>query len=102
MAGLYNLPDTQVGDIWHWKLVRNLGQIDDQYLDWTRYDAENSPEAGLKSEKRIPAVMRITLPASLIRTTPAKPYLTRHCPDLPPLHLTLPPALLALSWIMKR
>ncbi len=28
--------DEGMGDIWHWKSVRNLGQIDDQYLDSTR------------------------------------------------------------------
>jgi hypothetical protein len=35
----------QRGDIWHWKSVRNLNQIDDQYVDDVRYSAE-TPEAG--------------------------------------------------------
>ena len=35
----------QMGDIWHWKSVRNVNQIDDQYLDWTTYSAE-TPSAG--------------------------------------------------------
>ncbi|MBI5933584.1 MAG: ethylbenzene dehydrogenase [Chloroflexi bacterium] len=42
----------QLGDIWHWKSIRNLGQIDDQYLDWTAYDAEKSKEAGRKSDPK--------------------------------------------------
>ena len=35
----------QMGDIWHWKSVRNLNQLDDQYLDSTTYSAD-TPEAG--------------------------------------------------------
>ena len=35
----------QMGDIWHWKSVRNVNQVDDQYLDWTAYSAE-TPSAG--------------------------------------------------------
>ncbi|MDP2920259.1 MAG: ethylbenzene dehydrogenase-related protein [Dehalococcoidia bacterium] len=44
----------EVGDIWHWKSVRTgpVGQIDDQYLDSTRYDAKASPEAGRKSDPK--------------------------------------------------
>lgn len=34
----------KMGDIWHWKSVRNLGQIDDQYLDSARLDAKNFEE----------------------------------------------------------
>lgn len=35
-------------DIWHWKGVRTapVGQIDDQYVDNTRYDKDKAPEAG--------------------------------------------------------
>ncbi len=40
-----------MGDIWHWKSVRNDGQIDDQYLDSTKYSAE-TPEAGRKSDPK--------------------------------------------------
>lgn len=38
-------------DMWHWKSVRSqpVGQIDDQYMDGTRYDAKN-PNAGRKSD----------------------------------------------------
>jgi hypothetical protein len=41
-------------DIWHWKSVRtgSVGQIDDQYLDATRYDAEKAKEAGRKSDPK--------------------------------------------------
>lgn len=39
------------GDIWHWKSVRNVNQVDDQYLDWTPYSAE-TPEAGRKSDPK--------------------------------------------------
>lgn len=39
------------GDIWHWKSVRNVGQIDDQYLDSTPYSPE-TPEAGRKSDPK--------------------------------------------------
>ena len=41
----------QIGDIWHWKSVRNLNQIDDQYLDDTHYSAD-TPEAGRKSDAK--------------------------------------------------
>src|SRR5262249_51452747 len=39
---------------WHWKSVRtgSVGQIDDQYLDATRYDKEKAPEAGRKSDPK--------------------------------------------------
>lgn len=41
-------------DIWHWKGVRTgpVGQVDDQYVDSTRYDKEKSPEAGRKSDPK--------------------------------------------------
>jgi hypothetical protein len=44
----------ELGDIWHWKSVRTgpVGQIDDQYLDSTRYDKDKSPEAGRKSDPK--------------------------------------------------
>ena len=44
----------QHADMWHWKRVRTgpVGQIDDQYLDGTRYDKEKSPEAGRKSDPK--------------------------------------------------
>jgi hypothetical protein len=41
-------------DMWHWKGVRTgpVGQIDDQWVDNTRYDKEKSPEAGRKSDPK--------------------------------------------------
>jgi len=42
----------ELGDIWHFKSVRTgpVGQVDDQYLDDTRFDKENAPRAGRKSD----------------------------------------------------
>ena len=39
-------------DMWHWKGVRtgSVGQVDDQYVDNTRYDKDKAPEAGRKSD----------------------------------------------------
>ena len=34
-----------LGDIWHWKSVRNVNQAHDQYLDGTRW-SEDTPSAG--------------------------------------------------------
>ena len=48
----YTAGEGQLGDIWHWKSIRNLLQIDDQYLDWTPFDAEKSKEAGRKSDPK--------------------------------------------------
>jgi Ethylbenzene dehydrogenase len=41
-------------DIWHLKGVRTatVGQVDDQYLDGTRYDKDKAPEAGRKSDPK--------------------------------------------------
>lgn len=44
------LAEGLTADIWHWKAQRNVGQVDDQYLDSTKYDKEKSPEAGRKSD----------------------------------------------------
>lgn len=50
----YTTDEGELGDIWHMKYVRGgaIGQIDDQYLDHTRYDAAKSPEAGRKSDAK--------------------------------------------------
>jgi hypothetical protein len=48
----YTAGEGQLGDIWHWKSVRNLNQIDDQYLDWTQYNTETAPGAGRKSDPK--------------------------------------------------
>ncbi|MFM8876699.1 MAG: ethylbenzene dehydrogenase-related protein [Anaerolineae bacterium] len=54
----YTANEGEFGDMWHWKSVRNLNQIDDQYLDWTVIDT-SSPEnqaktinAGRKSDAK--------------------------------------------------
>jgi hypothetical protein len=41
----YTAEEGQMGDIWHWKSVRNLNQVHDQYLDAVRY-SEDTKEAG--------------------------------------------------------
>jgi len=41
----YTAEEGQLGDIWHWKSVRNLNQVDDQYVDSVTYSPE-TPEAG--------------------------------------------------------
>jgi hypothetical protein len=50
----YTDSEGELGDIWHLKTVRTgyIGQVDDQYLDHTRYDKEKSPEAGRKSDPK--------------------------------------------------
>jgi hypothetical protein len=48
-GNMYTAEEGQLGDIWHWKTVRNLNQADDQYLDWTRYTAD-TPGAGRKTD----------------------------------------------------
>ncbi len=53
----FTAAEGELGDIWHWKSIRNLNQIDDQYVDWTTYearkDADNgNKEAGRKSDPK--------------------------------------------------
>jgi hypothetical protein len=48
----YTSAEGELGDIWHWKSIRNVGQIDDQYLDWTKFDVEKAKEAGRKSDAK--------------------------------------------------
>jgi hypothetical protein len=47
----YTAEAGQTADIWHWKSVRNLNQLDDQYLDNTQYSAD-TPEAGRHSDPK--------------------------------------------------
>ena len=47
----YTANEGELADIWHWKSVRNLNQVDDQYLDATRYSPD-TPEAGRKSDAK--------------------------------------------------
>lgn len=44
----YTAGEGQLGDIWHWKSVRNLNQIDDQFVDWTMLDT-STPENQAKT-----------------------------------------------------
>jgi hypothetical protein len=46
----YTSSEGELGDIWHWKSVSNDGQIDDEYLDWTRFNQATAWEAGLKND----------------------------------------------------
>lgn len=50
----YNKNAGELGDIWHVKSVRTIpvGQIDDQYLDETRYEKETTPRAGRKDDPK--------------------------------------------------
>ncbi len=43
--------DEGMGDIWHWKSVRNVNQLDDQYLDNTPWSTE-FPSAGRHSDPK--------------------------------------------------
>jgi hypothetical protein len=47
----YTAEAGQTADIWHWKSVRNLNQLDDQNLDNTQYSAD-TPEAGRHSDPK--------------------------------------------------
>lgn len=44
----------ELGDLWHMKWVRtgNIGQIDDGYVDHTRFDAEKAKTAGRKGDAK--------------------------------------------------
>jgi hypothetical protein len=44
----------ELGDLWHLKMVRTgyIGQLDDGYLDDTRFDKEKSPNAGRKTDPK--------------------------------------------------
>lgn len=50
----YTASAGEIGDIWHWKSIRTgpVGQIDDQFVDDTRYDKDKAPEAGRKSDAK--------------------------------------------------
>ena len=48
----YTAKAGEIGDMWHMKGSRNgvFGQVDDQYVDTTRYDKDKSPNAGRKGD----------------------------------------------------
>ena len=50
----YTASEGELGDIWHMKSIRTgyIGQVDDQFLDHTRFDKDKSPEAGRKSDAK--------------------------------------------------
>ncbi len=51
----YTASAGEIGDIWHWKSVRtgvSVGQLDDQYVDDTRWDKDKAPDAGRKSDDK--------------------------------------------------
>ncbi len=50
----YTASEGELGDIWHMKSVRGgyIGQVDNQYVDHTRFDKDKSPEAGRKSDPK--------------------------------------------------
>ena len=50
----YTASDGEIGDIWHMKSIRTgyIGQVDDQFVDHTRYDKDKAPEAGRKSDAK--------------------------------------------------
>jgi hypothetical protein len=51
-GNMYTPAAGELLDNWHWKSIRtgSIGQVDDQYVDGTRYDKEKAPEAGRKSD----------------------------------------------------
>ena len=48
----YTAKEGELGDMWHLKGSRNgvFGQVDDQFVDHTRYDPRTSPNAGRKGD----------------------------------------------------
>lgn len=78
----YTATAGEIGDIWHWKAVRTgpVNQVDDQYVDHTRYDPSAAPEAGRKSDPRFLGgyVNNVnadrTGPAFTYKSKPAPPY----------------------------
>jgi hypothetical protein len=50
----YTTSEGELGDMWHMKTMRTgvVGQVDDQYLDHTRFDAEKAKEAGRKADAK--------------------------------------------------
>jgi hypothetical protein len=53
-GNMYTAAASELLDNWHWKSVRtgSVGQVDDQYVDGTRYDKDKAPEAGRKSDPK--------------------------------------------------
>jgi Ethylbenzene dehydrogenase len=53
-GSMYTSNPGELLDNWHWKSVRtgSVGQVDDQYVDSSRYDKDKAPEAGRKSDPK--------------------------------------------------
>ncbi len=56
------LPAGELADIWHWKSIRtgSVNQIDDQYLDDTKYDKGRRRRPAARATRRRAAGMRTT------------------------------------------
>jgi general stress protein YciG len=50
----YTEGEGELADLWHMKSVRTglIGQVDDQYVDNTRYDKDKAPDAGRKGDPK--------------------------------------------------
>ena len=50
----YTASEGELADLWHMKSVRTgyIGQVDDQYVDNTRYDKDKAPDAGRKGDPK--------------------------------------------------
>jgi len=59
----YTAREGQIGDMWHMKGSRTapLGNVDDQYVDHTRFDAKTAPNAGRKSDPGGPEYRNVGL-----------------------------------------
>ena len=59
----YTAKEGELGDMWHLKGSRNgvNGQVDDQYVDHTRYDPKASPNAGRKGDPGGPDYRALSL-----------------------------------------
>lgn len=59
----YTRDEGEILDMWHMKGMRTapVGFVDDQYTDWTRYDAQKSPNAGRKGDPGGPEYAPIPL-----------------------------------------
>jgi len=53
-GNMYTANTGELGDMWHWKSARTnpVGQVDDQYLNSDRYNAQTAAEAGRHSDPK--------------------------------------------------
>jgi hypothetical protein len=59
----YTNTEGEIADMWHMKSARNgvLGFVDDQYVDWTRYEGGKNPNAGRKGDPGGPDYQAMSL-----------------------------------------